>query len=577
MLTSTIERSGLAACAAISGHRDRVTVSNLGVMQAMQHRVPNSPSLSSRHNPGISLAFLTLITSSFLFPACSSNTPDTDLPTTPRPSPAPSPTTDTPVPITPTPTPTPLPPLVLSSQENPADPQSWTFDLTLLTPRALVLTCTQDDDPEERHRLTSPAQASHHMVLHGLRADAAYTCTAQIEDDPSRTSNPVAFSTAPLPPDLHLPVLSVPPDNVADIGYTLVNYAIMDDDSWTYTADRLVLLDALGNVRWYRDKGGGGDVEVTWAGNGLILFGGMANTYYTPALVNLDKAEVFIANATPLTPYDIAGTFHHDVGMSANGNTIFAMTKTRIDDTWRGFIVREIDIATNEVVWWWDAYADGVKAGWLEPGSESNVDPYHANSVQDRWEDGRCYVYLGLRNQNQVLKVDYQTKAVVWRLGYKGDFTLLEPDGTPAASDRWFFQQHDTKRNGDLFLVYDNGKTRSEVGGEDYTRVLVLRLNEQERTATIVLEYTEPGWFEPIWGGMDLLPNGHYLVARGHCPLCISTPNTSALIEIDAEAQVVWRLDYQNENEVFYRADRVDGCALFHNVAYCPDLDQTGR
>ena len=85
--------------------------------------------------------------------------------------------------------------------------------------------------------------------------------------------------------------------------------------------------------------------------------------------------------------------------------------------------------------------------------------------------------------------------------------------------------------------------------------------------------YEEPGWSEPIWGDVDRLPNGNVLISQGHCYDCggVDPKRRSAVIEVDPDDDtVVWRLDFSEERDGLYRADRVDGCAVFANQRFCP-------
>ncbi len=51
-----------------------------------------------------------------------------------------------------------------------------------------------------------------------------------------------------------------------------------------------------------------------------------------------------------------------------------------------------------------------------------------------------------MRHQNCLVKVDYAnrngTGDIIWHLGYQGDFTLLNADGSAATATDWFFAQH---------------------------------------------------------------------------------------------------------------------------------------
>lgn len=42
------------------------------------------------------------------------------------------------------------------------------------------------------------------------------------------------------------------------------------------------------------------------------------------------------------------------------------------------------------------------------------------------------------------------------------------------------------------------------------------------------------------------------------------------MVELDPDAQVVWRADFRSEKEIIYRTERIGGCDIFDNLMYCP-------
>jgi hypothetical protein len=62
------------------------------------------------------------------------------------------------------------------------------------------------------------------------------------------------------------------------------------------------------------------------------------------------------------------------------------------------------------------------------------------------------------------------------------------------------------------------------------------------------------------------------LVATGHTTGQGTGPGW--ILEVDpATDEVVWRLDFTSWTDGLYRAERIDGCAVFGNVRTCPALD----
>jgi hypothetical protein len=175
-----------------------------------------------------------------------------------------------------------------------------------------------------------------------------------------------------------------------------------------------------------------------------------------------------------------------------------------------------------------------------------------------------------LRQVSQLHRLDPEAGERVWSLGPGQDFQLLYSDGTPAPASEWFFGQHAPKVQGDRLLVYDNGVGRPR---EAYSRVVELRLDEAARTATLLWSYREDGWYTPIWGDADWLPDGDVLVVRAVCAACGAGPRErTQLMQVDPErGEVVWRLTHDEVQDTGYRATRLGGCDLFANRQLCPE------
>ncbi len=506
-------------------------------------------------------------------------TPPTTAAETPTPEEAftPTPGAGTPLPfdVTPTPASTPVsPPFLRVDSSNPI-PLVKRFEVDLESPGAVRLVCEEQGGEGERHVVRAAGADRYFLSVRGLKPATRYECRAEREDRTGLSSEPVEVGTDPLPGDLEAPVLMVQDAPRDRIGYALFNYS-HDTGGWVYESRYLVIVDADGHVRWYLPGVGGGTIDATYIGEDRVLYGGYAFGETHPTISTLDWVVLFEDTSGPPEPHGMIGSYHHDVGLAVEGDAIFALMKIMIDDTQQGYTVRHVDLGSN-LLWEWDSAVDGRDAGYLPVGDDSTNDPYHANSAQDVWEQGRRYIYVGMRTTSSIIKIDYETKAVLWTLGVDGDFVLLEPDGTPAEDYRWFFMQHDAKRYGDRMVIYDNGLLRRDYGGPyNYSRALELELDEQAMTARITFEYDEAaeGWIEEAWGGCDLLANGNYFIAMGHCWDC--NPNNthlSALVEVDPNGRQISRLEWTNPEVALYRADRIDGCAIFANTTYCPELE----
>lgn len=177
-------------------------------------------------------------------------------------------------------------------------------------------------------------------------------------------------------------------------------------------------------------------------------------------------------------------------------------------------IVQELDIETGRVLFEWHSLDHiGLDEAIGEPPDDTDVpwDYFHLNAIE---ADDNGDLILSARNSNGIYKIERTTGRVLWRLnGTRSDFAMGE--GTP------FAYQHDARvhPNGELTL-FDNAESDQGKEGEIPSRGVVLRLDEEARTATLVREYLHPtGVLSVSQGNMQVLPNGNVFIGWGSAPV----------------------------------------------------------
>ena len=122
---------------------------------------------------------------------------------------------------------------------------------------------------------------------------------------------------------------------------------------------------------------------------------------------------------------------------------------------------------TGEIVWNWNTFeyldTDRVGYGLLEPywwvrGFPGALDWTHGNGVTLDPHDGN--VLVSLRHQDAILKIDKETKEVIWILGdhYGWVGALKEKLLTPVGGMEWPYHGHNPRVTGPgRFIMYDNG------------------------------------------------------------------------------------------------------------------------
>jgi arylsulfate sulfotransferase len=265
------------------------------------------------------------------------------------------------------------------------------------------------------------------------------------------------------------------------------------------------------------------------------------------------------------------GNFHHDVLPLPNGHWIVltSIIKAFTDLPYHpgtinvlGDALVDLDANLNPV-WVWNAY-DHLN---INRQPTNFPDWTHSNAVIYSPDDGN--LFLSVRHQNWVLKIDYQNGNgagdILWHLGYQGEFTL---SGGTSPTD-WFYAQHgphfvSPNSTGKFSLVlFDNGDDRvypltdpctiKVTPSCRYSTVPVMDIDEQAMTASISFRYGVTPY--SLWGGTaQVLKNGS--VEFDVCA-ATSVPPSSEIYEVTQSAtpQVVWHLHVDGQNA--YRAFRL--------------------
>jgi hypothetical protein len=163
------------------------------------------------------------------------------------------------------------------------------------------------------------------------------------------------------------------------------------------------------------------------------------------------------------------------------------------------------EIRNGQVVWSWDAstdtsfYSNSV-AGNLFTQTDTAQDYVHLNSITVDPRDNNLIV--SMRNQCQVIKIDRQTGAVIWRLGGKNsDF--------PLTSKQSFLFQHNatlTDSNQTLMLFDDGDATL-----RPSSRVDEFILDESNKIVTGFKEFDIPEPFTSIMGNVQKIGNEYFI------------------------------------------------------------------
>lgn len=392
-----------------------------------------------------------------------------------------------------------------------------------------------------------PARSTNFFVA-GMQPDTTYEMRDVFSD--GTTSAPLLFTTGAIPTTVKLPTFTVqqPPGPGSDSQQGLL---FQQFGSEPKGFPNPFATDLTGQVVWYYDLSPAGLHGVLAMGADLVPGG-------TVLLTGADSRAAFPASQDVLREIDLAGDtvretnldavnaqltamghdvidgFTHDVERLPNGQTaVIGLTErsVAINGTPTNYIGADVVVLDQnfQVAWVWDSFDHldinrGPTLGETVLPSARTSDPeaavpnlpavdwVHANSVN--WSPADGNLTLSLRNQDWVVKIDYQGGAgdghVIWRLGQGGDFTVNSTD--PSA---WFSGQHDAHYiDASTLILFDDGDTRQASDPTADSRGQVWKLDEHTLTATLVFN-ADLGNYSSALGSAQRLSNGDYAFDSG--------------------------------------------------------------
>ena len=440
-------------------------------------------------------------------------------------------------------------------------PFSARAEIALSSEADVAVACALDSDPSEVHLVEATGADHYTLDIGGLLQDSLYRCEAvavcptsqlpgaEAEVLTERASAETPTATAAFSDDLQMTGI-----------YTLTNAQPdctggPDRDQW------LVIWDPLGRPRWlYQlppDLNVG--IEARWHGDALV-WGGGDHSAGAPARVDLFDGEI---DKTSF-PGASSLVFHHDGKQLPDGRIL--TTSETLEQPWASFQLHVVDPETDTVDWSYHS-DQAVNQGAITPyGYYDTEDPWHLNwadVVGDQAIVSLCHSWM-------IAGIDIPTSQVSWRFGVNGDFALQDADGAPLGWEDFPQCQHGLEFDGESLLVYDNGSLNK------WSRAAEFSLDFDAKVARRTWLWTEPGWFETSLGDVDWLTEDHsrVLVTKAH-PECFSPSpaSVSEIVEVDqATNTVVHRLTFDEPETANYRAERIDGCDIFRNGAYCQEV-----
>lgn len=374
------------------------------------------------------------------------------------------------------------------------------------------------------------------LVLAGLLAGCSTEAEMRGEDAGADSSEPAAspategtaweFVTRPdlTPPRVEVtgPEAATDDDRLVLLGVKdRENGAPMNGQLITTTAGDPVWIQPMGDTRWTYDlrvQRYRGEPVLTWWRGNTFPFG-----YGEGELVVMDSSYREIATVTT----DGTHADFHDGTLTPEGTALLIgypvveRDLTEVGGPTAGYlrdcVVQEVDVATGRVLSEWDMLdhvplsdtfsvidEDAAEAGTRE----APFDPFHVNSVT---LDDADHLLVSARNTHAIYRVGREDGEVAWTLGGRSsDFTMT--------GDAAFAWQHDAERRADGTITLFDNEAAPQIG--DTSRGLRLALDEDARTASVVVEYLPPEdqAISESQGNLEELEDGTVFVGWGSVP-----------------------------------------------------------
>ena len=490
-----------------------------------------------------------------------------------------------------------------------------TFETTRLATVALEF-----DDGARRWTVDTGERArTHHVVpILGMRPGRTHVVRVIVTDENgvTNTSEPFEVTTDPLPHDFPPIDVRVSQPDRMEPGVTLFEPTYRPEDDSDRDHHLLVAVDDTGEVVWYY-KAAQSVSDARRLQNGNLLYRtGRAGPLYEIDMLGNTVSE-WHTNGTPEEQVGSesihidTATLHHETFETRSGSILGISTEFRTYDNYpTSDTAPDAPRATAEVLG--DVLVEFTRQGELlrEVKLLDLVDPYrigydslgwggawrtifgneeahprgdwaHANAVV--MDESERHVLVSLRQQDAVVKIDWETGQLMWILGNHEDWGpkwqgyLLQPQGDLL----WPYHQHAPTTTPDgTVLMFDNGNYRARPfeeptpPSESFSRAVEYRIDEDNMEVTQVWSFGGPGdepFFARFLGDADWMPQtGNVLINYGGLVSdAAGTPmvegsghNWVRIVEVthDTPAETVFELFIDDERPAgwsVFRAERL--------------------
>ncbi|MBD3157852.1 MAG: hypothetical protein GF309_03595 [Candidatus Lokiarchaeota archaeon] len=266
---------------------------------------------------------------------------------------------------------------------------------------------------------------------------------------------------------------------------------------------------------------------------------------------------------------------HHAFDYNPHTDTFMVLENDYSDEMWDGKRVL-YDILSEynrdgELVWQWDGRVQYPFNATIHSSLGINetfragADWMHCNSFV--WDKTENDIYLNVRNQDTILKIDQPTKNIEWSAGRWGEFSVLAENGTEV--DSLWAHPHGLELVGPgRFILYDNDlynpsrpSTMHLENATGYSGFVEFEIDEQNEIMQEVWSWraeNETYYFPASGGDADRLPDGNTLGLFGDRALLLAEESPAILTEVTKSGEIAWELTIPGGNNTYYWVHRAE-------------------
>ena len=265
---------------------------------------------------------------------------------------------------------------------------------------------------------------------------------------------------------------------------------------------------------------------------------------------------------------------HHELDYNPYTDTFLVLETATSGEMWDGLPVIYDTITEynwdGDLLWEWDARVHYPFNSTIHTFLGHNytfrgyADWMHANSFV--WDKIENTIWLNVRNQDTLLKIDKDTDEIIWKAGRHGDFTVIDLNGSVV--DTIFNYPHSIEWIGsNRYVMFDNGLYNPDIpssmsrNGTGISGFIEFEIDEENQELREVWSWYATNstyYFSESGGDADRLPDGNTLGIYANQALVLAQSDPVIFTEVTNDGTIAWELQVLGGNGTYYWAHRVE-------------------